>query len=448
MGESESRMNLKALQKIDPYIVSIVASSGQVALYKFEQEKDAWEKTEIEGTLFVYQREAHPKYGFTIMNRLSLDNLVEVVTKELDFQLKPPFLLYRNNLGHINGIWFYVQKECAAVSKKIEALVKEIENSTTKKQGGGGGGGLGQLFKSAESELNGIKKTSSTEADTEGAHNSDASGANLLRLLSQQDRQKTSPSPIKESTSAVVLDFFAKASSTTQSSSPHLPNSTSAFTTVPPVPVSAPPSVTTPTPMGRPLPGMQQYPDMVHRQASLDQASIPPLTAMTAMTAMPISQGSVLDPMLASLMTNPGIHSVESIEAEQRRSDSVMSSSSPKVNTGVSALELQMKNGLNMGDSSHLFTPLTQAPDNSEVVTLLSPQVFSSRPNTNGTSPTARHNVQKRQNGGSHSFPASPLTPGQMVEALTYLLETDSQFVHKLHEAYVLALNKKLQDKH
>ena len=58
--------------------------------------KGDWDKTEVEGTLFVYKREAEPLYGFTIMNRLNMDNLVEPVTKDLDFQLQTPFLLYRS----------------------------------------------------------------------------------------------------------------------------------------------------------------------------------------------------------------------------------------------------------------------------------------------------------------------------------------------------------------
>lgn len=54
------------------------------------------EKTDVEGTLFVYTRSASPKHGFTIMNRLSMENRTEPITKDLDFQLQDPFLLYRN----------------------------------------------------------------------------------------------------------------------------------------------------------------------------------------------------------------------------------------------------------------------------------------------------------------------------------------------------------------
>lgn len=41
-------------------------------------------------------RLASPRHGFTIMNRLSMENLTEPITKDLDFQLQHPFLLYRN----------------------------------------------------------------------------------------------------------------------------------------------------------------------------------------------------------------------------------------------------------------------------------------------------------------------------------------------------------------
>ena len=42
---------------------------------------------QVAGALFVYQREAAPKYGFLIMNRNSKENMVEVVTTELTFQV-------------------------------------------------------------------------------------------------------------------------------------------------------------------------------------------------------------------------------------------------------------------------------------------------------------------------------------------------------------------------
>ena len=41
-----------------------------------------------------------------------MDNLIEPVTKDLDFQLQTPFLLYRNHASEIFGIWFYEKVKC------------------------------------------------------------------------------------------------------------------------------------------------------------------------------------------------------------------------------------------------------------------------------------------------------------------------------------------------
>ncbi|XP_023561932.1 mRNA-decapping enzyme 1B-like [Octodon degus] len=89
-------ISLAALQRHDPYINRIMDVASQVVPYTFGHWANEWEKTDVEGTLFVYARSASPEHGFTIMNRLSMENRTEPSTKDLDFQLQDPFLLYRN----------------------------------------------------------------------------------------------------------------------------------------------------------------------------------------------------------------------------------------------------------------------------------------------------------------------------------------------------------------
>jgi hypothetical protein len=48
---------------------------------------------------FSLFRSASPTHGFMILNRLGLTNQIEPITKELEFQLQDPFLLYRNSKG-------------------------------------------------------------------------------------------------------------------------------------------------------------------------------------------------------------------------------------------------------------------------------------------------------------------------------------------------------------
>ncbi|KAG9472067.1 mRNA-decapping enzyme 1A isoform X2 [Eleutherodactylus coqui] len=121
----EQGMSLAALRRNDPYISSIMDVSGQVALYSFSAKANEWEKTDIEGTLFVYTRSASPNHGFTIMNRLNMNNLVEPINKDLEFQLHEPFLLYRNSSLSIYSIWFYDMNDCQRIAKLMTHVVQQ-----------------------------------------------------------------------------------------------------------------------------------------------------------------------------------------------------------------------------------------------------------------------------------------------------------------------------------
>ena len=73
-----------------------------MALYKYENE---WTKSDIEGTLFVYERKCEPSYGFLILNRLSATNLVQPITKDIELQDKSPFLLYKIKVRYLLNVF-------------------------------------------------------------------------------------------------------------------------------------------------------------------------------------------------------------------------------------------------------------------------------------------------------------------------------------------------------
>ncbi|KAI1892936.1 hypothetical protein AGOR_G00138640 [Albula goreensis] len=125
ISKAGHHMSLAALQQHDPYINRIVDVTGQVALYTFNSKANEWEKTDIEGTLFVYTRSASPYHGFTIMNRLNMKNLVEPINKDLEFQLQDPFLLYRNSNLTIYSIWFYDKSDCQRIAQLMARVVKQ-----------------------------------------------------------------------------------------------------------------------------------------------------------------------------------------------------------------------------------------------------------------------------------------------------------------------------------
>ena len=82
-----------------------------------------------------------------IMNRLNRENLNEYITKEMEFKVQKPFLLYKNSsgkwsvmhmhilklsfislfffliLGEILGIWFNNPEKCAKVGEHIARYI-------------------------------------------------------------------------------------------------------------------------------------------------------------------------------------------------------------------------------------------------------------------------------------------------------------------------------------
>lgn len=126
MADAESRMNVTALKRVDPYVKEIIDTATHVALYQFNREDNKWEKTEIEGALFIYSRNGQPQNSIIIMNRLNTNNLVEPVVQKLDLQLQSPFLLYRNSRFKIYGIWFYDKDECVRIATLLEKLIEQV----------------------------------------------------------------------------------------------------------------------------------------------------------------------------------------------------------------------------------------------------------------------------------------------------------------------------------
>lgn len=124
--QSELRMNLAAIKRVDPYAKAIVDSSAHVAFYTFNADDTEWEKTDVEGAFFIYSRTAEPLYSIFINNRLNTNSLVEPICGQLELQSQPPFLLYRNERCRIRGFWFYNKAECDRIGELVESLIKSV----------------------------------------------------------------------------------------------------------------------------------------------------------------------------------------------------------------------------------------------------------------------------------------------------------------------------------
>ncbi|KAF7318241.1 hypothetical protein HMN09_00332600 [Mycena chlorophos] len=73
--EARYEHNLKVLRRRDPSIISIFDQFTHVCVYHHNGE--GWEKNGYEGSMFLYERDTYPPYGFYILNRMGMEDYVQ-----------------------------------------------------------------------------------------------------------------------------------------------------------------------------------------------------------------------------------------------------------------------------------------------------------------------------------------------------------------------------------
>lgn len=177
-ASSTPLLNLAVLQRIDPRVVSIVTSASHVAIYSFDSALQQWEKRNIEGALFITERDDDPQHRIVVLNRTSTTNLVQDVALTLQIQPKKPYLMLRDSAHPevgIYGIWFQNDAELKRITHALARLMK------------------------------GLKQLTSESADT-AAQSGAAAGRALLSMLQQQ---APPPAPVVSQSSAAVISTQA-----------------------------------------------------------------------------------------------------------------------------------------------------------------------------------------------------------------------------------------------
>ena len=84
--------NLGVLKRRDADIARVLDMAGHVVLYQFNEDTKAWDRRNIEGSLFVVERTSEPRHQFVVLNRLSSENLVETIDENFQTELTEQFL--------------------------------------------------------------------------------------------------------------------------------------------------------------------------------------------------------------------------------------------------------------------------------------------------------------------------------------------------------------------
>ncbi|PNF19761.1 hypothetical protein B7P43_G14764 [Cryptotermes secundus] len=476
----ELRMNVAALKRVDPYVKDILETATHVALYTFNADDNEWEKTDVEGALFVYSRSGEPYHSILIMNRLNTNNLVEPVIQGLDLQLQEPFLLYRNASCRIFGVWFYDKDECIRIAAVLDKLVKESEMS--------------KKFPDKVPVKN--KCSGDTNVDiftmlsrAQEDYNSNKNQANMKHASAEESKPEMPQG---------VVDFFAKASSGTS----HFSSDK----------VSQPAGIYVghhqSRASGTELPGdssdgqlkpllQHLIPNPVHtvEQIEKQQRSVTPQTdAVSAkrskgktlsckdsssgnLQTRPVSSGSVTDGIklqLGSVLVTQSSSSTSSGLLENRMSFLRIASPTttcPQLTqffgTGFQSVSSSGKlMDVITPDQRPLSAPLCSGMETPQRPALMPPTMFTSSSQKDasnkleaGNSTVQVHNSDVASVKLRSELPVStlatgtsgtvllddsvtpvrpePLTRNQLLQAFNYLVKNDPEFVNKLHEAYV-----------
>ncbi|CAK1551018.1 unnamed protein product [Leptosia nina] len=412
MADTGLRMNFAALKRADPYAKEIIDSATHVALYTFEENE--WEKTNIEGALFVYSRNGEPYHSLVIMNRLNTNNLIEPVSKGIELQLKEPFLLYRNAKCRIYGIWFYDKEECIRVATKLNSLVKESMKMPNEMP--------------QTPSYSAPAKSDAVDIFSMLSKAQDDFNLNKSGMPGKPDSIPRAP----DMTSQSVMDFFAKAGSGAAAQMP-------AVSSLPSPGIFGPrPNDAREAPLL--LQRLMSNPAHSVEHIEKQQRSVTPQDAHSTngnISIEPMCQNPAFQ--LKSTPIEKRSHqrisemkNIQHIEGDINGPNplevelNLMHISSQKPSSPLATYLNQSQESYNGGKLeeigiNHLMNPFPNQPKPA----LMPPTMFTA---------TAGCEIQ--------STP-EPLTRNQLLQAFNYLLKHDADFVNKLHEAYVKSFSEK-----
>jgi hypothetical protein len=142
-------LNLAVLRSHFPDIEAILSIAPYVVVYCWQNETSQWEKSGVEGSLFVCRlapdQQAEPfgsmRFSVVVLNRRGLDNFLAPLESSEDVEITEEYVIL-NAADNVYGLWIYAEENMStAQARTINAsLIKECatsaERSRTEVQNG------------------------------------------------------------------------------------------------------------------------------------------------------------------------------------------------------------------------------------------------------------------------------------------------------------------------
>lgn len=118
---TNTELNLSVLQRYLPSIQSILSIAANAVVYAFDSASQRWDKSGIEGTLFVCAQaplpdDARPRACVFVLSRRSLDNLVVDLVRVSHVEIMGELVILRVEADHkedckVLGLWIHNDRD-------------------------------------------------------------------------------------------------------------------------------------------------------------------------------------------------------------------------------------------------------------------------------------------------------------------------------------------------
>ena len=151
---SDAELNFSVLQRHLPSTQSIEKIAPYAVVYIFSIEREGWEKSGVEGSLFIVRtsEEEREGYAVVVLNRRGLDNFVLTLKREDQVDVTEEYIILQDT-GHevegeqkAYGLWVFQEAEGSTRGTRAEVgeLIKELARRTEGVEQGYGGAQQGQ----------------------------------------------------------------------------------------------------------------------------------------------------------------------------------------------------------------------------------------------------------------------------------------------------------------
>jgi hypothetical protein len=157
---TNTELNLSVLRRYNPSILTILSIAANAVIYNFTPATQAWEKSGVEGTLFVCETTPPASgigdagYAVVVLNRRGLDNLILDLGGIKDVEVTDELLIARvgeEEQGEdgeaekqkVMGIWIHEDKDGtrSVNARLIQQCWEKVSAAATKGEAVGNGAG-------------------------------------------------------------------------------------------------------------------------------------------------------------------------------------------------------------------------------------------------------------------------------------------------------------------